>query len=82
MCGNKNCHVTTNANDHGYFMDKTSIEDHLYAVRDDRINIICWKSPRIYPQSVTRTVRHAYLVPEQSLLILRSRTISLIMKRE
>ncbi|KAH3863567.1 hypothetical protein DPMN_026556 [Dreissena polymorpha] len=72
MCGNKNCHVTTNANDHGYFMDKTSIEDHLYAVRDDRINIICWKSPRIYPQSVTRTVRHAYLDPEQSLLILRS----------
>ncbi|KAH3822823.1 hypothetical protein DPMN_124614 [Dreissena polymorpha] len=27
MCGNKNCHMTTNANDHGYFSDKTSIED-------------------------------------------------------
>ena len=26
MCGNKNCHMTTNANDHGYFSDKTSIE--------------------------------------------------------
>ncbi|KAH3713714.1 hypothetical protein DPMN_073512 [Dreissena polymorpha] len=38
-----------------------SIEDHLYAVRDDRINIICWKSPRICQQSVTRTVRHSYL---------------------
>ncbi|XP_052282427.1 uncharacterized protein LOC127879546 [Dreissena polymorpha] len=55
--------------------------DHLYTVRDDRINIICWRSLRIYHQSVTRTVRHASLDSEQSLLILRSKTISLIIEK-